>query len=235
MQEILFLSHRIPFPPDRGDKIRSHHVLKRLARIAPVHVATFADDDADMAEEVELATLAHSYKLVRRAMPLALAGLKALVASASRSALRRSTTRRSPPMSPKSWRAARSGRSTSFPARWASTCPPASPAGWSPISSTSIRPSSTPTPPGARAVNAWIYAREARLLRDEEARLAGRADTSLLISEAEADLFAARLTRGRTGPRGIRVLTNGIDSRHTSIRARSRPETADARVARSRG
>jgi len=45
MREILFLSHRVPFPPDRGDKIRSHHILRRLARLAPVHVGTFADDD----------------------------------------------------------------------------------------------------------------------------------------------------------------------------------------------
>ena len=27
---ILFLAHRLPFPPDRGDKIRSHHILKAL-------------------------------------------------------------------------------------------------------------------------------------------------------------------------------------------------------------
>ena len=74
MREILFIGHRIPFPPDRGDKIRSHHILKRLARIAPVHVATFADDEHDMAEEVELASLASSYKLVRRSKPLVIAG-----------------------------------------------------------------------------------------------------------------------------------------------------------------
>ena len=75
MGEILFLAHRIPFPPDRGDKIRSHNVLKRLARIAPVHVGTFVDDDADLTEEVELASLAASYCLVRRTRPLAVAGL----------------------------------------------------------------------------------------------------------------------------------------------------------------
>ena len=45
--EILFLAHRIPFPPDRGDKIRSHHILKALARLAPVHVGTFADDEQE--------------------------------------------------------------------------------------------------------------------------------------------------------------------------------------------
>lgn len=71
MREILFLSHRIPFPPDRGDKIRSHHVLRRLARIAPVHVACFADEDADMAEEVELASIASTYRLIRRSKRLA--------------------------------------------------------------------------------------------------------------------------------------------------------------------
>jgi hypothetical protein len=36
--EILFLVHRIPFPPDRGDKIRSHHILSALREIGPVHV-----------------------------------------------------------------------------------------------------------------------------------------------------------------------------------------------------
>ncbi|EJU10698.1 group 1 glycosyl transferase, partial [Sphingomonas sp. LH128] len=58
MGEILFLAHRIPFPPDRGDKIRSHHVLKALAALAPVHVATFCDDEQDRAFEPDLADLA---------------------------------------------------------------------------------------------------------------------------------------------------------------------------------
>jgi polysaccharide biosynthesis protein PslH len=48
MREILFLAHRIPWPADRGDKIRSHHILKRLAQMAPVHVGAFADDARDM-------------------------------------------------------------------------------------------------------------------------------------------------------------------------------------------
>jgi sugar transferase (PEP-CTERM/EpsH1 system associated) len=47
--ELLFLAHRIPYPPDRGDKIRSWHVLKHLARRATVHLACFADNDADAA------------------------------------------------------------------------------------------------------------------------------------------------------------------------------------------
>lgn len=47
--ELLFLAHRIPYPPDRGDKIRSWHVLRHLARHAKVHLACFADDAADAA------------------------------------------------------------------------------------------------------------------------------------------------------------------------------------------
>jgi hypothetical protein len=66
MSEILFLAHRIPFPPDRGDKIRSHHVLRALAAMAPVHVACLADNADDMAHEGELEALAASHCLVRR-------------------------------------------------------------------------------------------------------------------------------------------------------------------------
>ena len=45
----LFLAHRIPFPPNRGDKIRSWQLLKYLATRGTVHLACFADDDADAA------------------------------------------------------------------------------------------------------------------------------------------------------------------------------------------
>lgn len=49
MSEILFLAHRVPFPPDRGDKIRSFHVLRHLAARARVHLVAFADDPRDLA------------------------------------------------------------------------------------------------------------------------------------------------------------------------------------------
>ena len=47
MQELLFLSHRIPYPPNKGDKIRSFHLLRHLARRFVVHVGTFVDDEDD--------------------------------------------------------------------------------------------------------------------------------------------------------------------------------------------
>ncbi|MGB3165618.1 MAG: glycosyl transferase family 1, partial [Alteraurantiacibacter sp.] len=77
--DILFLAHRLPFPPDRGDKIRSHHVLKALAKLAPVHVGCLADDDADCENAHWLDTVAASHCMPRRTKPVSLAGVEALV------------------------------------------------------------------------------------------------------------------------------------------------------------
>ena len=46
---LLFLCHRIPFPPDKGDKIRSYHWLRALAEAFRVHLVAFVDDPADWA------------------------------------------------------------------------------------------------------------------------------------------------------------------------------------------
>ena len=47
MEHLLFLVHRIPFPPDKGDKIRSWHLLKHLSQRYHVHLATFVDAEED--------------------------------------------------------------------------------------------------------------------------------------------------------------------------------------------
>ena len=47
MEDLLLLIHRIPYPPNKGDKIRSYNLLKHLARDYRVHLATFVDDADD--------------------------------------------------------------------------------------------------------------------------------------------------------------------------------------------
>ena len=47
MANILFLSHRIPYPPNKGDKIRSWNFLKHLLDEHNVHVGFFIDDAED--------------------------------------------------------------------------------------------------------------------------------------------------------------------------------------------
>lgn len=46
-RNLLFLSHRIPYPPDKGDKIRSWHLLRHLAGQWNVHLGAFVDDPDD--------------------------------------------------------------------------------------------------------------------------------------------------------------------------------------------
>lgn len=45
---VLFLAHRIPFPPNKGDKIRSFNILKYLAKRHNVQVACMVDDTRDL-------------------------------------------------------------------------------------------------------------------------------------------------------------------------------------------
>ena len=44
---VVALTHRVPFPPDKGDKIRTWHLLSRLAQRAEVHLACLADPPED--------------------------------------------------------------------------------------------------------------------------------------------------------------------------------------------
>ncbi len=47
MESLLFLAHRLPWPANKGDKVRSHNMLRHLAARYRVHVGTFVDDPAD--------------------------------------------------------------------------------------------------------------------------------------------------------------------------------------------
>ncbi len=62
--ELLFLVHRIPYPPDKGDKIRSYHLLRHLARRYRVHVGAFVDDPEDWRHAEALQAMCASVHLV---------------------------------------------------------------------------------------------------------------------------------------------------------------------------
>ena len=46
-EPLLFLCHRIPYPPNKGAKIRSFNILKKLNEHFDVHLACFIDDPFD--------------------------------------------------------------------------------------------------------------------------------------------------------------------------------------------
>jgi sugar transferase (PEP-CTERM/EpsH1 system associated) len=47
METLLFLSHRLPYPPNKGDKVRSYHLLRHLTGRYRVVLGTFIDDPND--------------------------------------------------------------------------------------------------------------------------------------------------------------------------------------------
>ena len=49
MGNLLYLVHRLPYPPNKGDKVRSYHLLKHLTASHRVFLGTFVDDPLDEA------------------------------------------------------------------------------------------------------------------------------------------------------------------------------------------
>jgi hypothetical protein len=54
MANLLYLVHRLPYPPNKGDKVRSFHLLQHLLGRHRVFLGTFVDDPED---EPHIATL----------------------------------------------------------------------------------------------------------------------------------------------------------------------------------
>ncbi|MGE4062937.1 MAG: TIGR03087 family PEP-CTERM/XrtA system glycosyltransferase [Rhodospirillaceae bacterium] len=53
-RSLLFLCHRIPFPPDKGEKIRAFRILEHLARSYRINLGCFIDDADDKAHVAAL-------------------------------------------------------------------------------------------------------------------------------------------------------------------------------------
>jgi sugar transferase (PEP-CTERM/EpsH1 system associated) len=74
MRDILFLAHRLPYPPDKGDKIRAWHILQYLASHYRVHLGAFIDRPDDVRHVARLQTLCAS--VFWRPLSLRLAGAR---------------------------------------------------------------------------------------------------------------------------------------------------------------
>ena len=205
--DILFLCHRVPFPPDRGDKIRSSHMLKRLARVAPVHVGCFADDDRDMRFAADLAQVAASQRVLPRDRSKLVAGLTGLAKRQSmlvslfdHPGLHRWVRQT---LNERPIRAV-----FAYSAQMAHFVPPLAPGVRFMMDFVDFD-SAKYAAYGQQGSGpmAWINRREGRLLFDFERRVAARADLSSFVSEAEAALF-----RAATGLDAQRVVAveNGV-------------------------
>ncbi len=61
---ILYLAHRIPYPPNKGDKIRSFHEIKYLSTHHDTYLACLADDPADLSYAKELGSFCKTVDIV---------------------------------------------------------------------------------------------------------------------------------------------------------------------------
>jgi len=64
--KIFYLAHRVPYPPDRGDKIRTFNEIRYLSRNHEVHVFCLADGVDDMANVRYVEDIAASVNAVAR-------------------------------------------------------------------------------------------------------------------------------------------------------------------------
>jgi len=62
--KILYIAHRIPYPPNRGDKIRSFNEIKYLSQRHEIHLACLADDSKDLKYENDLKRFCKSTNVV---------------------------------------------------------------------------------------------------------------------------------------------------------------------------
>jgi len=207
MGETLFLAHRVPFPPDRGDKIRSFHVLRALAKLGPVHVGTF-DDRSGYGDEF-LSGIAASHHLVPARKPDMIAAAEAMakgqpvsLAAFANEGLRKWVEQvlHYRPID----------AIYVFSGQMAQYVPPHFP-GRVVLDLCDVDSAKFEAYGDAgHGPKAWIHAREGRLLAAAEERFARAADTTLLISENEANLFRTRVSNMHQID--LQVMRNGIDA-----------------------
>ncbi len=208
MAEILFLAHRVPWPPDKGDKIRSYHLLRHLAARHRVHLAAFVDDPADRQAAAALSALCADIfvrplgrvRLAGRVLAGLLRGAPLSVAAFADPVMRRWLGER---LARVDLAIAYSGQSGALlleaaPERpWLLDLVDCDSEKWRDYARRS------------RGPRRWLFTREADRLLALERRLAGAAARTFLVTEAEARLLADRAPElsGR-----LDVLENGVDA-----------------------
>lgn len=210
MGDILFLAHRIPYPPNKGDKIRSWNMLKYLAARTRVHLGAFVDDPEDMEHAPVLKEICGEVML--RPLDAAAGRLKRAIRGLWKGEALSVALFNDPAMH-----------------AWVRETVKRHPVDGIFVYSSQMAPYALPYLDGRRSVmdfvdmdsdkwrqyaetsgwpKRWLYGREARLLFDFERNVTMRADASLFVSEAEASLF--RKAAGSAAHNVIGV-NNGVD------------------------
>ncbi len=222
---VLFLTHRLPYAPNRGDRVRAYHLLQQLRGWADVDLLSLVHDDEEAAHAPECGELASTVTTVR--VPR-LRNLARSLAAWPTSRPLTHTLLDAPGLDDTVARLARE-RPPSVVLAYCSgmarlALAPAlrdfplvldmvdvDSAKWSALVDVSGWPRS------------WVYGREARTLAHFEGTATRHARTTLVVTEKERDTLA-RIAPGAR----IEVVQNGVDA--TSLRPPSAPRPSSTVV-----
>lgn len=209
---LLFLAQRLPYPPNKGEKIRAFHELKYLAQWYDVHLGCLVDDPADLVGVEALRPLCSDIHLARVNPRLGrVIAARGLLSGAA--------------LSVSYFRDAGLAR---WVRRVVETIRPAVTF----VYSSNMAPYVLDLRGGGRRVvdlvdvdsekwralaaatngpMRWVYRREWRKIAALEHRIARECDLAVLVSDAEAGVFAG-LNPGCS--KEIRGVSNGVDHRY---------------------
>jgi sugar transferase (PEP-CTERM/EpsH1 system associated) len=208
LPDVLYLVHRLPYPPDKGDRIRAFHLLRFLARRCNVHLACLADEPVPEQNIAMLRRYCAQLEIVpigRWQRRWRAAGSLALGRSASEGAFANAALRS---------RVGAWAKATAFHAVLASS---------SSMAPYLRLPGLTHIPAvvdlvdldsqkwfdyaaSSRGVQRWFYQLEGTRLRQFERDIASWAHGLTLVSQAEADLY-----RRCCGDGPVQAVSNGVD------------------------
>ena len=204
---VIALTHRLPFPPDKGDRIRNSHVLRALSARADVHLIALADEPVSPESRAALERICTRVEVV----PVSPRGR--WLRAAKSAALGRSLSE-GLFYEPAALATLR---------QWAAELPGAAVV----VSASPLAPYLDQLPgehrrvvdmvdvdsqkwrefaDSTRGVKGRLYALESRRLRKLEATLPGRVDAVTLVSLAEAKVYD-----DFTRPGAATVALNGVD------------------------
>jgi polysaccharide biosynthesis protein PslH len=208
MATVLFLAHRLPYPPNKGDKVRSYHLLKHLARHHRVLLGTFVDDPDDEQHVDHLRKMCAEVHVSRLHPPAArLRSLKGLLCNEALSLAYYHDADLA------QWvDGVKQRGNLDAVLVFSSSMLPYSKGIQAPMVVDFADVDSDKWAEYGRTHRwplSWIYGREGRKLRDTERDGGARARWSLFATSIEADLFRAMAPECASR---VAVLNNGVDS-----------------------
>lgn len=203
----VLLVHRIPYPPDKGDKIRSWRLTRYLADRYRLSLGCFVDDPADMAHVPVLEDICEAVKAIPLSPMLArLRSLGGLLSGAPLSfGFYNSAELRD-------WLRQRRALAPVVEVGFSSGMWPFLRSATAPVLMDMVDADSAKWTDYARSAGfpmSMIYRREGRVLAREEAAMTGRAARTFLVSPEEAALI--RALEGADEDR-VDWWSNGVDT-----------------------